>query len=290
MRNERMKKIYFYVIFPILAWATTPVVTKILIKTLSSLQIVFYMFLFALITLFFILMSKKKLKLLKTYSKKDMLIMTVLGMIGIIGHHLLYTIGFRYIPAAEANVLNYLWPVLIIIFAYFILREKFTIKKLLAIILGFIGTYLIISKGNLIPLFTNLKGDFIMIGAAASWALFTVLTKKYDYEKYSSTFYYILSTVIILVVMMLTTGSFSPITLKEILFLIYLGIATKALAIAFWIRTVKELGTTKMATISYLSPFTAFFFINIFIGEQIYWYYILALVLIVGGVIIESRK
>ncbi len=280
---------YFYLFFVILAWASTPTITKILIKSLTALQIAFYMLLIATITLFFILLFKKKLHLLTNYKKTDFLVLSSLGFIGIFAHNLLYTWGYRYIPAAEANVLNYLWPVLVVIFSFIILKEKLTPKKTIAILLGFIGTYLIITQGRLIPVFTNLKGDIIMIGSASAWALFSVFGKKLKYEHYSSMFYYMLSGLFFLTIVMFYNSSFVLPSSNQLLGLLYLGIITKALAFTFWFISVKELGTAKTASWSYLSPFLAFVFINIFIGEAIHWYYIAALILIVGGVLLQRK-
>jgi len=281
---------YFYLFFVILAWASTPTITKILIKSLTALQIAFYMLLIATITLFFILLFKNKIHLLKNYNKTDLLTLLSLGFIGIFLHNFLFTLGYKYIPAAEANVLNYLWPVLVVLFSFLILKEKLTIKKSVAILLGFIGTYLIITQGRLIPLFTNLKGDIIMIGSASAWALFSVFGKKLKYEDYSSMFYYMLSGLFFLTIMMFYNESFILPTTNQLLGLLYLGIITKALAFTFWFISVKELGTAKTASWSYLSPFLAFIFINIFIGEAIHWYYIAALILIIGGVLLQNRK
>ncbi len=282
--------LYFYITFIILAWALVPAIIKILIKSLTTLQIVFYTFLIAVITLFFILLSQNKLKLLKKYSPKDFLILSSLGFLGIFLYNLLYTLGFKYIPAAEANTLNYLWPVFIVLFSFPILKERFTLKKSIAILFGFIGTYLIITKGNIIPTFTNLNGDLIMIGSAASWALFSVLGKKVKYEHYSSMFYYMLSGLIFLTILMFYNSAFTLLSIKELAGLLYLGIVAKALAFTFWFVSIEKIGAAKMASFVYLSPFIAFIFINIFVGETIYWYYIVSLVLIIGGVLLQNKK
>lgn len=288
MNKQRLP--YFYLIFVIIAWASTPTVTKLLIGSLTALQIAFYMLLIATITLFFILLFQKKLSLLKNYSKIDFLVLSGMGFVGIFAHNFLYTQGYKYIPAAEANVLNYLWPVLVVIFSLFILKEKLNLIKLIAIILGFLGTYLIITHGRLIPVFTSLTGDIIMIGSASSWALFSVFGKKLKYENYSSMFYYMLTGLIFLTIIMIYNSTFVFPSINQILGLLYLGIITKALAFTFWFISVKELGTSKTASWAYVSPFLSFIFINIFIGEVIYWYYVIALILIIGGVLLQSKK
>ena len=281
---------YWHIIFVILAWSSTPVVTKILLKTLKPIEILFYAFLFAIISLFVIILFNGTHKEIKKYSKKDISYLIFLGFLGIFLHNLFYVNGFKLVPAVEANVLNYLWPVLIVVFSIFLLKDKITSKKIIAIILGFIGAYLVLTNGNVIPIFTNLKGGLLMIAGACAWALFSVLGSKHKYEDYSSMFLEMVFGFAFIAILMALTSSFRLLPAKEILLLAYLGLITKGLAFPFWMISIKNIGRAKTANLAYLSPFIALLLINIFLGEAIRWFYIVALILIIGGVLLQERK
>jgi drug/metabolite transporter (DMT)-like permease len=51
-----------------------------------------------------------------------------------------------FAPAQEAFIVNYTWPIWVVIFAVIILKEKINKRKIIAIILGFIGVYIVASN------------------------------------------------------------------------------------------------------------------------------------------------
>ena len=52
--------------------------------------------------------------------------------------------------ASQAFIINYLWPIMTVIFACIILKEKITFRKMLAIILSFAGVIIVTSNGDLL--------------------------------------------------------------------------------------------------------------------------------------------
>lgn len=75
--------------------------------------------------------------------------MIFIGTIGIFGYSTFLYSALSYLPAQEASVLNYLWPILVVIFLCILLKEKLTNKKIVALSLSFFGLLIVISKGNL---------------------------------------------------------------------------------------------------------------------------------------------
>ena len=64
-----------------------------------------------------------KLALLKTYRLKDYLLMTGTGLLGIFLYYSFYYIGMSRMPASQAFIINYLWPIMTVLFACIILKE-----------------------------------------------------------------------------------------------------------------------------------------------------------------------
>jgi drug/metabolite transporter (DMT)-like permease len=235
-------------------------------------------------------MFNGKYKEIKKFSKKDIVYFIILGFIGIFLHNVLYNYGFSLIPAVEASVLNYLWPFFIVVFSIILLKDKLSHKKMVAITAGFIGTYIVFTKGSIIPVFTNLRGDVIMVLGACMWALFSVFGSREKYEDYSSMFLKIFFGFIFIALLMVLTTSFRLLTMKEVLLLIYLGLVTKGIAYPFWIMSMRKIGRAKTANLAYLSPFVALIMINLFLGEVIHWFYIVALILIIGGILLQEKN
>lgn len=56
--------------------------------------------------------------------------MVTIGIPGTIFYYMFYYAGTDILPASQAFIINYLWPIMSVIFACIILREKLTAKKL----------------------------------------------------------------------------------------------------------------------------------------------------------------
>lgn len=97
---------------------------------------------------------------LKKYSIKNYEIMYGLGFLGLFLYSALYYYGLAQFTSQEACILNYLWPIMLVIFSSIILKEKMTVAKSLAI-----------------------AGMLSCIVAAACYGLFSALNKKADYNQ-----------------------------------------------------------------------------------------------------------
>lgn len=98
----------------------------------------------------------------------------VLRGLGVLMSSLLFLTGLTYLPLADASAINFIWPVLITVFAVVFLGEKVGIRRVSATIVGFLGMLLIVRPGS---------GSFQMaavypLGGAAFWALSNVLTRS----------------------------------------------------------------------------------------------------------------
>ena len=116
---------------------------------------------------------------LKKYSIKDYAIMAGLGFLGLFIYSALYYYGIGQLTSQQACILNYLWPIMLVIFSGIILREKMTVMKGVAMACSFIGIIILTmgmdatqSGGNVVA------GVASCIIAAACYGLFSVLHKN----------------------------------------------------------------------------------------------------------------
>ena len=150
-----MKKEYIYAFVSIFLWSTTATVTKLLLGSLNSMQILAVSSLFAFIFLLIVNLIKGNLKDLKSYKVKDYLQILGMGILGVFLYYLFLYLGTDILQASQAFIINYLWPIMIVLFACIILKEKMTSRKLIAIILSFIGVIIVTANGNLLNIEKN---------------------------------------------------------------------------------------------------------------------------------------
>lgn len=282
---------YFFVGLASLLWASTAAVTKLLTINLDSLQVVFYSSLFAFLVLLLIVLFQNKTKLIKQYTKRDYVIFASLGFIGVFLYRFFLNTALSLMPAQEAFIINYLWPVMVVIFAIIILKEKASSKTFLGIILSFCGVIIVITKGNLANLrFDSWAGILFALSGAIVYGLFSVLGKKKQYDLVISMMFYYLFALFYALVATLLFSEIPKISSNELLGLLWLGIFPSGLAFLFWFFALKYGDTAKMSNIIFLTPFLSLIYIYFLLGEKILVSSIIGLIIILIGILIQSTR
>ncbi len=110
--------------------------------------------------------------------KGERLRLAMLAFFNITCWNLLVAFGVRMIPAGRGAILAYMMPAWSIPLSIWVLGERFTPRKLLGLSLGLVGLALLLGEGaeslGRAPL-----GSLLVLGASLSWALGTVLQKRY---------------------------------------------------------------------------------------------------------------
>ena len=286
-----MKKEYICAIISVLLWSTTATVSKLLLGSLDSMQILLVSSLFSFIFLLIINCINGSIKEIKKYKTKDYLIIFALGVIGIFLYDLFFYLGINAMQASQAFIINYLWPIMTVLFACIILKEKFTIRKIIAIIISFIGVIIVSSNGNLLSIEkSSLMGTIYCLLAALLYGLFSVLNKKQNYNKYTSMMlFYFNSTIISLIYVIATKRFFVP-ELSQTLGLLWIGMFTSAIAYTSWALALAKGDTARISNIAYLTPFISLVWTGIVLKEKISFYSVLGLVIIVLGIFIQMKN
>jgi len=284
-------KAYLFALMASLLWGSSAAIVKLLLKNLNNLQILLYASLFASISLFLIVLFQKKLSIIKNYTKKDYLRFAYMGFLGVFLYYFFLYLALTYLKAQEAFIINYLWPIMIVIFAVPILKEKFTIKKIIAIIISFIGVIIIATQGNIQQLhFAKPLGVLFAIIAALSYGLFSVLGKKQNDEKTTSMMFYYIFTFLYTLVAVLIFSFIPQTTGLQISGLLWTGVVTSGGAFLLWFLALKYGDTTKIANIAFLTPFFSLIYIYFLLGEKIQMYSVVGLIFICIGIFVQNYK
>jgi drug/metabolite transporter (DMT)-like permease len=103
----------------------------------------------------------------------------IVGVGGLFGYHALYFLALRFAPPAEAGLLNYLWPLLIVLFSSLLPGERLAPHHIIGAVLGLAGTVLLLA-GNSGEGFARgqAPGLFAAFVAAFVWAAYSVMSHK----------------------------------------------------------------------------------------------------------------
>ena len=103
----------------------------------------------------------------------------IVGVGGLFGYHALYFLALRLAPPAEAGLLNYLWPLLIVLFSSLLPGERLSLHHIIGALLGLAGTVLLFA-GNARDGFApgQIPGLAAAFVAAFVWAGYSVLSRR----------------------------------------------------------------------------------------------------------------
>jgi drug/metabolite transporter (DMT)-like permease len=102
----------------------------------------------------------------------------VTGTIGLFGFHALYFTALRNAPPVEANLINYMWPLLVVLFSGLLPGERLRWNHLAGVGIGFIGAALLIAGDG-----SGFSGDYALgyaaaIASALIWSSYSVIARR----------------------------------------------------------------------------------------------------------------
>lgn len=103
----------------------------------------------------------------------------LLGFIGLFGYHALYFVALNNAAPAEASLIAYLWPLLIVLFAAALPGERLHPRHVAGAALGLVGTTLLVSRGGGLAPGNRTLGDVAALGCAVVWSGYSVLNRRF---------------------------------------------------------------------------------------------------------------
>jgi len=103
----------------------------------------------------------------------------LLGVGGLFGYHACYFIALRNAPVVEAGLINYLWPLLIVVFSALLPGERLKWQHIAGCILALAGAVLVVTKGQGFNFdAAYLPGYTAALVAAVIWGAYSVLSRR----------------------------------------------------------------------------------------------------------------
>lgn len=179
-----------------------------------------------------------------------------LGIIGLFGYHALYFAALRAAPAAEAGLIAYLWPLLIVLFSGLLPGEKLRRGHLIGGLMGFGGAAVIIAgRGQIGFDPAYLTGYALALGCALTWSGYSVLSRRFGDVPTAAVAVFCLATAALsaLLHMVLETTVWPADTLGW-LSVVGLGLGPVGLAFYTWDIGVKKGDIQMLGVASYAAP------------------------------------
>ena len=270
-------------------WSTMPTISKLLLNDMDNYKVLSISSLFAMIAMLIINFASGKWKIMKSYKIKDYLIMAAIGFPGVFLYYAFYYAGANLMLASQAFIVNYLWPIMSIVFASIILKEKMTVRKVIALIMSFLGVFTV-AGGDILSFNENtIQGTVFCFLCAVCYGLYTALNKKANYDKQVSMTVAMFAAFLPSTVILLIRGGDFCIEAAQIPGLLWNGVATIALANLFWALALAKGSTAKISNLAYITPFLSLVWTFFVLKEKIEPISNLGLSIIVAGIFIQLK-
>lgn len=289
MPAQHKLKASLYVLLCVCLWGLIPVVAKLGQQGLDNHQFLFWSSLVSFLVLFISTLFTNNLRYIKAYTLKQSVYVFILGILGTYIYYLFLYLGYAKAKGLEVLVIQYTWPVMIVLLSLFLLKEKLTGIKIMALCLGFSGVLMVITKGNFSSIDVNNPKVILWVCAGAfSFALFSVLSKKMTQEPLGVTSLYFLSATIASFISMLYFSEFSLPASHEILPILVNGIFVNGFSYVFWLLALRSAQASFIAPFTFIAPILSAFYLIVFFGESFSAIYGVALLLVVCGGLLNS--
>jgi drug/metabolite transporter (DMT)-like permease len=215
------------------------------------------------------------------------------GVGGIFGYHALLFAAFRVAPAVEVNLINYLWPLLIVLLSpLFLKSSRLGARHVVGAALGLSGAIIIVSGGKLGLDAAYLPGYLLAAAAALAWACYSLLTKRLPaFPTGAVGGFCLLSGLLSLGLYFLVTPSPAAalyISPRDWLFLALLGLGPMGGAFYAWDAAIKRGDPRVIGALSYLTPLLSTLNLALFGGKRLSVVAVAAMALIVAGAAVGS--
>jgi drug/metabolite transporter (DMT)-like permease len=211
------------------------------------------------------------------------------GVFGLFGFHAALFTALQMAPAVQANLVNYLWPLLMVVIAPIFLKgTSLTLRHVIAALVGFAGAALTITSGGELT-GTGSWGYFFAFLAAVVWATYSLLTKRLPhFDTALVGVFAFVSGVLSLIAHLLFEQPVSP-SGWEWLLLVLMGLGPLGGAFYLWDYALKNGDPQRIGLLSFLTPLLSTTLLLLVTGKPLTLQLLLAAVLIIGAAILGSR-
>jgi drug/metabolite transporter (DMT)-like permease len=179
-----------------------------------------------------------------------------LGVGGLFGYHALYFTALKTAPPAEAGLISYLWPLLIVLFSALLPGERLRLHHVAGVLLGLFGTVVLFFGGRSFTLAPEYVPGFAAAFVAAFvWATYSVLSRRFAAVPTDAVVGFCLSTAILAAIFhVVFEDTVWPASMREWFAVVALGVGPVGAAFYAWDFGVKHGDIRVLGAGSYLAP------------------------------------
>ncbi|MFX1299332.1 MAG: DMT family transporter [Promethearchaeota archaeon] len=285
-------KYYCLLILAMVFWGGSWVSVKIVVSNAPPMTVGFFRFLTASLIFIPILLATHR-ENIQVYSRRDIGLFFVLGLVGVLGYGVLFLVGMQFTTSAQGSIIAGVNPITVSLLAFLLLNERLTPKwRYLGFIFSFFGIFFVVGVQSFLEFRIDyLIGNLILLCGMLTWGLYSVLGKKVmtRYSSLETTAIGIFFGTVLFFGLALTEQFWTlPIMADPAFWLhiLYLGIFVTVLGFLFYFIGIENLGASRAAVFISLVPVFGTLFSILILSERLYWTFVVGLILVVVGILV----
>lgn len=213
-----------------------------------------------------------------------------LTVAGLFGYHALYFFALKHAPALEANLINYLWPLLIVLFCGLLPGVRLGATHIAGAALGFAAAVLLVTRGrgfDIDP--AHASGYLAALCAAVVWAAYSVLNRRHADVPGDAIVPACLAVAVLGALAHMALETTVVPTATQWLVLCAMGLGPVGAAFFLWDHGTKHGDLALLGTLSYLAPLLSTLLLVLAGRAQPHWLQAVALALLLCGAWLGTR-
>jgi len=290
MLKDSKALVYIGILLAMIFWSFSFIWYKDVYLYLQPFTTIFVRLVLSSILLFIFCLSFKKLQKVKPVDFKLILLLALFEpFLYFIGESL----GMQIMTPTSAAVIISIIPLLVPVLAFFMLKEKLSVKNILGIVVSFFGVLLVITNKNFefrAPVIGVLLMCVAVFGAVFYCALLKKLTDKYNpftLITWQNTIGAALFLPLVLIYDVKDWNS-SMLSVKAAIPVLELAIFASSLAFLLYTNGVKKLGAVRANIFTNLIPIITAFISFLLLHEKLQWHNIVGIAVAIGGLVLSQ--
>ena len=247
-------------LFAVLVWGGSFVATKVALRDISPVTVVWLRFGMGFIILGIGVLSRRQFAV---PSRKDLGYFALLGFLGITFHQWLQSTGLTTAQATTTAWIVATTPVFMALLGWLVLKEKLLLFQVLGILIAALGVLAVVSKGDLRALSSGQAftcGDLLILISAPNWAIFSTLSRRgLNQHPAARMMFYVMGFGFLFTTVLFLLGpgpaEISHLTLNGWLGVAFLGIFCSGVAYIFWYDALQAMPVAQAGAFVYIEPF-----------------------------------
>lgn len=214
------------------------------------------------------------------------------GVGGLFGFHFLYFVALQAAPPVEANLLNYLWPLLIVVVSALLPGERLRSWHVAGALAGLAGTALLVTRGGWVaPDPAHLPGYLAALASAATWCAYSLLRRRIgaDVPTDAVSGFCLITALLATLCHLASESTVWPSAPAGWAALAALGVGPVGAAFFLWDRGVRKGNIQVLGALSYAAPLLSTLLLILCGIAEGHWTVWIACALIAGGSLLASQ-